>query len=648
MVPAVNVSRRTRRFRLTTRPPARTGLRFALVALFVVSPLSLAGADAEVWQTVRVDDDAPGDPGPNDPNLSDPLEDGTAAHPFDTINEALGALPDYLEILVAPGAYVESLGSLPPHCRITGAGAAATLIASDTGIHAYADGWGLPEPPEIALGDFSLTGPGIDLSTESYDWNVQTIVTIDRVTLVSGDASFFASGGYVGFHGNEVRVMSGAITLVSAGSFLDASLTGADAAGGMVQYYGLAGGYAQTVISGGFLEGIQADGSYGAALDVEGVTFTGPGIHFNTSESGHSLHVADSTFRDGGVFASAYRDSDGYNGTDVSILRSRFQGDGIQLYTQLGGGSWGYPVDVTQTIDSCLFEQGGVGAAIADGLDSGNAGSASLRVTNNVFLGTPGGIGVDYDFGDAIPPFAQTAVETTILNNTFVGSTTGVRVTTTPHVPGRDPLVTTVANNIVVDGATGIVIDGTDDLQLTVTGNDVFGHTLADYDGDLDDPTGVDGNISADPLLADPGAGDVSLLAGSPCIDAATPVSVPPSHDFLGTPRPQDGDGDGTPVSDIGAVEFLDADQDGYAAGSDCDDGNPRIHPGAVDVPGNSVDEDCDGVTACDPDASWAGHGRFMSCVARTCDALVASGDLLAWQCEEIVRIAAGSDAMRR
>jgi len=41
--------------------------------------------------TLYVDDNALNDPGPGDPTVSDPLEDGTAAHPYDAIQEALDA-----------------------------------------------------------------------------------------------------------------------------------------------------------------------------------------------------------------------------------------------------------------------------------------------------------------------------------------------------------------------------------------------------------------------------------------------------------------------------------------------------------------------------------------------------------------------------
>jgi len=49
------------------------------------------------------------------------------------------------------------------------------------------------------------------------------------------------------------------------------------------------------------------------------------------------------------------------------------------------------------------------------------------------------------------------------------------------------------------------------------------------------------------------------------------------------------------------ARRITDRDGDGYArvfGGGDCDDANPAVHPGARDVPGNGIDENCSGADA--------------------------------------------------
>jgi hypothetical protein len=53
------------------------------------------------------------------------------------------------------------------------------------------------------------------------------------------------------------------------------------------------------------------------------------------------------------------------------------------------------------------------------------------------------------------------------------------------------------------------------------------------------------------------------------------------------------------PVDDSGAVE--DVDRDGWSTDDgDCDDSDPAIHPGSVEVDGNLVDENCDGTLVAD------------------------------------------------
>ena len=54
---------------------------------------------------IYVDDDGPFDPLPGDPNVSDPNEDGSSAHPFDAIQEGLDAAGEGNTVCVAAGYY---------------------------------------------------------------------------------------------------------------------------------------------------------------------------------------------------------------------------------------------------------------------------------------------------------------------------------------------------------------------------------------------------------------------------------------------------------------------------------------------------------------------------------------------------------------
>ncbi len=58
---------------------------------------------------IYVDDDAPGDPGPANAQVSNPLEDGTFERPFDAIQEALDVAADGASVSVQPGTYHENI-----------------------------------------------------------------------------------------------------------------------------------------------------------------------------------------------------------------------------------------------------------------------------------------------------------------------------------------------------------------------------------------------------------------------------------------------------------------------------------------------------------------------------------------------------------
>jgi hypothetical protein len=95
------------------------------------------------------------------------------------------------------------------------------------------------------------------------------------------------------------------------------------------------------------------------------------------------------------------------------------------------------------------------------------------------------------------------------------------------------------------------------------------------------------------------------------------------------------------------AIRFcnpVDGDLDGFSECSgDCDDGDPAIHPGAADLPGDQLDQDCGGALACDPTAPWPNHGEFVSCVARECSRLVSEGIVSSEECALLIRSAAQS-----
>lgn len=81
-----------------------------------------------------------------------------------------------------------------------------------------------------------------------------------------------------------------------------------------------------------------------------------------------------------------------------------------------------------------------------------------------------------------------------------------------------------VRNNAAVTMYRGLIVNGTDGGAVVCSGGtvtlgccDVYGNTGGDYTGCLADQLGQDGNISADPLLCDPDAGNFGLNWSSPC-----------------------------------------------------------------------------------------------------------------------------------
>lgn len=139
----------------------------------------------------------------------------------------------------------------------------------------------------------------------------------------------------------------------------------------------------------------------------------------------------------------------------------------------------------------------------------------------------------------------------------------------------------------VNSGQSGVVRWGTG--AITITNSIVWGNA-DDLSGNLSqftvsycdigdgDFAGGNGNISADPLFTDPGAGDYRLDPGSPCIDAGTSDGAF-TTDLPGWPRWDEPSvantgGGSRPWYDMGAYEYCpDSDDDGLPDSAETDTG---------------------------------------------------------------------------
>jgi hypothetical protein len=160
--------------------------------------------------------------------------------------------------------------------------------------------------------------------------------------------------------------------------------------------------------------------------------------------------------------------------------------------------------------------------------------------------------------------------------------------------PGRDTLnLGTTADDLVVS-----LDDQPNDLVGASTGANVHADVEQLATGSGDDT--LTGRPADDRL--DAGAGDDELDggAGHDTLIGGTGDDLVRSHD--GAADTIDcGPGSDRVYADLGDATsgcesvLVDADADGTFTDFDCDDQNAAIHPGAVDLPGNGIDEDCSG-----------------------------------------------------
>jgi serine protease len=202
----------------------------------------------------------------------------------------------------------------------------------------------------------------------------------------------------------------------------------------------------------------------------------------------------------------------------------------------------------TPTISGNVITGNSMDIGVGGGISLVNQSDAVI--TNNFIVGNSAIYGGGIAWLVPSGPPGPTVVNNTIASNLALRATAVL-------ADGFDA-ATRLTNNILYGSGPETVVecDAFNDLNPPViTFNDVFNAGSGpEYGGICTDQTGLNGNISADPLFINAAAGNFHVQARSPVVDAGSNDGAPAS-DIDGDPRPLDGDGDGVAVVDIGADE---------------------------------------------------------------------------------------------
>ncbi len=494
---------------------------------------------------------------------------------FAWIQDAIDAAADGDAVCIQPGTYIERLDFLGKAIRVQGVqGAEITIVDgfSMGTVVTFENG----EGPDSVLAGLTITGGltflGGGIYIEAAGPTLTDLIVTENETTEDG-------GGIYACSGSEFTLSRSALSANvaedrGAGLYaVDSQVTMSNLSivdnsartGGGVYLWDSVGELTHSTIEGNMAAAAAGGYAFGGWAFLDGLIDT---------QVLRNVWISSNTAGGCGGGLCGYGD---VNMSDVTVVGNETTWD--------GGGLYLYGGEVVMENVLVTANEGDAGGGLY--LEATQATLSNVILTSNTAQGAGGGLYLEHS--------GLVEEDTISLHNvSVVGNvaSTGGGI----GIEAGDAIMDISLVDVIVSGngaflaGGGVLLDDDDGTAtFALQYCDVWNNTPDAFVG-LDDPTGMDGNVSVDPALLatadpDPLAWDLHLSTSSPLVDAGDPTLLDP---------------DGSP-SDIGAyggpaAGSFDLDDDGYpewwqpggydfgtypGLGWDCDDRDATTFPGS-------------------------------------------------------------------